>query len=196
VVHLVEETLKGMLVIRVPASPERVERGVRMLAREGIILERGTHAVHWFHDWIREFALVDYLIADIERTAPAALAEKILGLATDHVARTAAVAGAKWAITDLNWGPVEVYLEQLNAKRPGYASEALAALLEESPAHLKLERLADPLLEEAVGMARHMGNKNWFGQISSLPPGRFRGDAGARLLLAVSQYEMEMSPDE
>ena len=45
-------------------------------------------------------------------------------------------------------------------------------------------------------MARHMGNKNWFEQISSLPPGRFRGDAGARLLLVVSQYEMEMSPDE
>jgi len=192
IVYLVEETLKGNLIIRLPNDEVRAERGIRMLAFEGVVQEYGTHAVGWFHDWMREYALVDYIIADLQHAGPEQLAERVCSLDIDHVARTVAVAGAKWVIADGRWGTVEEYLFAIHQRKHGLASDAIAPLLEESSKSLRLEALPDALLLEAVDMARKMEAPQWADQISSLPASRFTGLPGAALLHYVNQYELEI----
>jgi hypothetical protein len=194
IVYLVKESVGGKIVIRLPDNDAHVEHGIRMLLHEGVLSDQGSHAVRWFHDWIREFALVDSLIAGIEAPGPAALADAICQIAIDHVARTSAVAGAKWVIGEETWGPIETYLSSLAVAKRGFASEALAVLIEESPRHVRLNDLPDSLLHEAVEMARLKNDARWADQIAALPATRFASDFGDELLSAVNQYEFEVQP--
>jgi hypothetical protein len=190
--HLVCETLAGKSAARLPLEDEQAFRGFEMLKYEGVVVPQGSHAVRWRHDWFREYALVDSLVGRADRPSHLALASAICALDIDHVARTAAVGGAKWAIMDEAWGPVESYLDSLQKLQPGFASEALASLLEEPSSHLDLSKLNDKLLIEAIDLARKMKARQWLSQISSLPPARYASPSGPQLLDVTIRYESEL----
>jgi hypothetical protein len=195
ILYLVDETRKGKIVIRLPRDDARTERGIRMLAFEGVLQEYGTHAVGWIHDWLREYALVDSLVGELQHPGTAQLAGHVCRIEIDHLARTVAVGVAKWVIADSRCGPIEQYLLAVHQRKRGLASDAIASLLEDSSRTLRLESLSDVLLIETVDLARKMKMPQWAGQISSLPEARFAGPDGAKLLHHVNQYELEISDD-
>jgi hypothetical protein len=172
-----------------------------MLVHEGVLVVQGSHAVRWAHDWLREYALIDLLIGMIDETGADKLAERIARLKTDgchdHVVRSAAVGGAKWVLGDPGtWGPIEVYLSSLKTSLPGETSDALSMLMEGAERTVTLARLPADVMTEAILFATRLRATQWSRQIAALPQELFIGDAGTRLLRAVTDYELEASGNE
>ena len=198
--YLAERTREGLLAIARPDHDLLVQDGIQMLLHEGVLIAQGTYSVRWFHDWLREYSLVDLIISDIESIGPAALAERVIRLADhehrpDYVVRSAAVGGAKWAVAKCaRWGPVEVYLTVLHDRFPGVASGAVAVLVEGSESGLELARLPQRLLLEAVHLAIGLRAWQWATQIFRLPQHVFSGELGPQLHRVVTEFELEVMP--
>jgi hypothetical protein len=60
--HMVRQTLDGNTLLRPGTCPADVSAGYETLRREGVIISQGTHAYRWAHDWLREYALIDYVL--------------------------------------------------------------------------------------------------------------------------------------
>jgi hypothetical protein len=198
--YLAERTREGLLSIERPDRDLLVQKGIQMLLREGVLVAQGTYSVRWFHDWLREYSLVDLIISDIESIGPAGLAERVIRLADrehrpDYVVRTAAVGGAKWAVAkSAQWGRVETYLTLLHDSFPGVASGAIAVLIEGSESGLELARLPQQLLLEAIHLAIRLRAWQWATQISGLPRQVFSGRLGPQLHRVVTEFELEVMP--
>jgi hypothetical protein len=169
-----------------------------MLLHEGVLVAQGTYSVRWFHDWLREYSLVDLIISDIDSIGAVGIAERVVRLADhehrqDYVVRTAAVGGAKWAVANsAQWGPVETYLTILYDRVPGAASDAVAVLIEGSERGLELARLPQQLLLEAIHLAIGLRACQWATQISDLPRQVFSGELGPQLHRVVTEFELEV----
>jgi len=156
------------------------------------------YSVRWFHDWLREYSLVDLLISEIESIGPVELAQRVVGLGQDenrpdHVIRSAAVGGAKWAVAQRDqWGPVEDYLSALHDRLPGVASGAIATLVEGSESGLVLSRLPQQLLLDAVHFALGLRATQWAEQVTNLPQRAFSGRLGPELHRVVTEFELEV----
>jgi len=198
--YLAERTREGLLAIERPDRDLLVQKGIQMMLHEGVLVAQGTYSVRWFHDWLREYSLVDLIISDIESIGPVGLAERVIRLADhehrpDYVVRTAAVGGAKWAVANsAQWGPVEAYLTVLYNRFPGAASGAVAVLIEGSESGLELARLPQQLLLEAIHLAIGLRAWQWATQISGLPRQVFSGGLGPQLHRVVTEFELEVMP--
>lgn len=82
--YLAERTREGLLAIERPARDFLVQQGIQMLLHEGVLVAQGTYSVRWFHDWLREYSLVDLIISDIESIGPVQLAERVIRLADNE----------------------------------------------------------------------------------------------------------------
>ena len=165
-----------------------------MLLREGILEERGPDAVAWVHDWLREYALVSKLRADLGTQTATALAVRISRCLPDHVARAAASGGIKWVLANPAYGRPEDYLGELGRLNPGLMRDALAIVLEGPPDTLKLADLPEDVLHEAVTLASHMGATQWGAQITSLPDALLAGIRGPDLHAITIHYELDIAP--
>jgi hypothetical protein len=185
--YLAEKTREGSLIIQRPDCDLLVQRGIQMLLHEGVLVAQGTYSVRWFHDWLREYSLVDLIVSEIESVGPVQLAEKVVFLAElenrpDYVVRAAAVGGAKWIVAKGNqWGPVEDYLGRLHDRFPGIASEAISVLIEGPESSLQFARLPQQLLLDAIHLAIGLRAPQWATQILSLPSEVFLGLLGPKL---------------
>jgi hypothetical protein len=188
---MVRQTLLGELLLRPGNCAADVEDGFHTLQREGVVTSQGTHAYRWVHDWVREYALVDYLVSVNGHQTMAELLDEIATLPVDHVGRTAAVAGLKWIIAHPEWGTPQQYLVELRQRNSGYASDALAVLVEEDARRLVLADLPTPLLVELIEQARLIRAWQWREQVAALPASRFAEDDG-RLYAVATGYELEV----
>jgi hypothetical protein len=198
--YLAERTREGSLAIPRPDRDLLVQQGIQMLLHEGVLIAQGTYSVRWFHDWLREYALVDLIISDIESIGPLQLAQRIILLADqehrpDYVVRAAAVGGAKWIVAKGGeWGPIEDYLGRLHDRFPGIASEAISVLIEGPEGGLRLARLPQQLLLDAIHLAIGLRAPQWTTQILTLPPQAFLGLLGPQLHRVVTDFELEVMP--
>ena len=189
--YLSERTLSGELTVSRASSDPQIAPGIEMLLAEGVIREQGTAAVVWIHDWIREFALIDVLLSRCEGASALTLARRILAdCGIDHVGRSAAAAGMKWVVANPEQGTPQEFLAELWGLNPGYAREALAILLEGSPAGVSLSALSDGLLVEAVNLAIHLRATQWGDEVEGLADERYFGAAGDKLHAAGVEYEL------
>ena len=163
-----------------------------MLYREGVVLQHSTGTVVWAHAWLGEFAAIERLMEQLKSPSAKTIAEAVSGIKPDHAARTAARGGCKWIVSHPDLGRVEDYLRTLYAANKGFAREALAVLIEDSPRHLDLAKLSTPLLLNAITDAREMGMPQWRGQVALLPDSLFTKPDGPALQLAVFRYESEV----
>lgn len=200
--HLAERAAEGVLVVpRVPDNAQ-LDNGVQMLLHEGVLTAQGAHSVRWMHDWLREYALVDWLIGQVGGTEPALLAGHLARWKSeraphDHVVRSAAIGGAKWITGDAaTWGPLEVYLRELKRILPGETGAVLAMLMEGPESSLALEQLPHDLLIEALLFASRLRASQWAAQVMAIPARMFEGREGARLYAAVTEYLVEVGIDE
>jgi hypothetical protein len=195
--YLSERSLSGELVVGRGSGDPQVASGIEMLQNEGVIREQGNAAVVWIHDWIREYALVDVLLSRCENESAQALARQILAdCGIDHVGRSAATAGMKWVVANPTRGTPKDFLTELWSKNSGYAREALAVLLEGSPAGVSLGSLPDDLLVEAINLAIHLRATQWGGEVGGLADERYFGVAGERLHTAGVEYELTVAPGD
>jgi hypothetical protein len=193
--YLADRTLAGDLVIKRPAGGGAVSAGIESLCREGVLLDRSTSTVMWSHSWLREYSAIDCLVGRIPLPNVNTIAADVCAIDVDHAARDAAVGGCKWILAHRNLGQVEDYLSALYRRTRGLAREALAILLEDSPAHLQLANLHPELLNEALCLATAMKASQWSDQVASLPDSLFTGPGGPQLSRAVLRYESEVIRD-
>ena len=194
--YLSDRTLAGNLVIERPNDNTVVANGIETLCREGVLTNRSTTTVAWYHSWLGEYAAIERLIGMLENPNVDMVAHAVCGISIDHAARNAAVGGCKWIIAHRDLGYIEDYLSALYNGNSGLAREALVVLLEDSPRHLQLSRLPPRLLIEAISLAREMKARQWNDQIVSIPDSLFAGSDGPELNLAIFQYESEMMNHE
>jgi len=187
--YVVSQTLSGNDVIDRASLTPVVDAGIDNLVREGVLLTQGTHAVRWRHAWLKEYGIVDYLLAQIGAPSPIRLAEAICKVKNNSAATAAATGAAKWISADSQWGPLEDYLERIYALNSGLAREALSVIIEGTEHALRLSKLSNDLLIEAIEFAIQLKARQWVSQIECLADERFRGITGRRLLNAVAAYE-------
>jgi hypothetical protein len=190
---LVARTMDGEIALALSGFSAEAAAGTEMLVREGVLIRPGTHAVRWVHEWVREYAIVDYLISGIGSLGARPLIDAVLTITVDHVARVAAVGGAKRIIAHPEWGTAQEYLVELRSRHRGYASDVLALLVEGDTNLLNLAALPVELLIEAVHQARLIRASQWQEQIATLPLELFTAADGERLHDVVTEYELEMN---
>jgi hypothetical protein len=190
--YLVDQTVAGHISISRLNVAGRVSDGIEMLVREGALLE-GGQSVQWMHDWLREYALVDYVVSRVSNSSIPELAAAIVAISVDHVARTAAVAGLKWMAAHVEWGTAETYICQLWGRQQGFARDAMAVAIEGSPDLLALEALPKPLLLEAIEQATVLRASQWEEQIMTLPIALFTGNDASDLHRAITNYAVEVA---
>jgi hypothetical protein len=161
------------------------------LRREGVITLQGTHAYRWAHDWIREYAIIDFLVSTTDNQTLDWLLDEIATITMEHVARTAAVAGVKWLTAHPDWGVPQDYLLRLWDRNKGYARDVLAVLVEEDARHLVLDQLPAALLAELIDQARLLRAWQWRDKVAALPDTKFLEDEG-RLQAVATAYELEV----
>jgi len=191
--YLVEQSLGGAMAIPRGGIVDRVSDGIEMLVREGMLLPQGNHAVQWVHDWVKEYALVDFLASKISHPSASNLVAAIGELRVDYVARTAAIAGLKWTIAHPRWGAAQEYVVEIWNTHRGLAREVLIVLIEGSSSLLRLESLPLELLIEGIEQAVVIRAAQWEPQIMDLPMELFGGRDGAKLNDVVSRYGLEIS---
>jgi hypothetical protein len=189
--EMAQQTLRGELLLRPGACPPEITDGFVTLHREGVLVAQTTHSYRWTHDWLREYALIDYLVSMTSDKTIASLLDEITTIPVEHVGRTAAVAGMKWAIAHPDWGTVQEYLLHLWDRHKGYAGDALAVLVEEDSRYLALNDLPTPLLADLIEQARLVRAWQWRNQVAALPEAKFLEDEG-RLHAVVTAYELEV----
>lgn len=187
---MARQTFNGVLVLRPGDEPPEIEAGCETLRREGVVVREGTHACRWVHDWVREYALIDYVVSVVGHRTMVDLITEIATLPVDHVARTLALAGLKWIIARPDWGTAQQYLTGLAQENRGYTSDVLALLVEGDSRRLALADLPTELLVELIEQARLIRAWQWWQQVAALPIGRFAEDDG-RLHDVVTAYEVE-----
>ncbi|HEX4129569.1 MAG TPA: hypothetical protein VHZ24_05965 [Pirellulales bacterium] len=194
-VFLGTQSLAGTLVIERTGLDANVEKGIEMLLREGVLRPQGAAAVTWAHEWLREYALLETLIARLDTVSPVSLAKIIhQSCTTDHVARVAAAAGLKWIVAHPAVGSPQDYLAALAQHQAGLAREALIVLLEGSPIPGILAQLSDELLAEALTLAVSLRVPHWGEQVAALDEARFFGPVGDRLHAIGVEYELKIAP--
>jgi hypothetical protein len=189
--HMVLQTLEGNPLLRPGSCSTDVAEGYETLRREGVITPQGTHAYRWAHEWVREYAIIDYLVSTTESQTLDWLLKEIATIRVEHVARTAAVAGVKWLIAHPDWGAPQDYLLQLWDRNKGYAFDVLAVLVEEDARHLVLDQLPVALLAELIAQARLLRAWQWWDKVAALPNAQFLVDEG-RLHAVATAYELEV----
>lgn len=197
--HMIAGTLHGERVISRPDNSD-ADQGTSMLIHEGILQRQGTHAVRWIHDWLAEYAIIDYLLGGLEHVNSTSLAAAIVGQSSnlpDHVMRLVAIAGAKWVVSHRHeYGSTAAYFAALYATCRGPSHHALAMLMEGPAKHLELAQLPMGLLIEAVHYAVSLRARQWTEQILHLPDTLYLGESGPQLLQIVSQFDLEVADSE
>ncbi len=188
--YLVQRTISGTVPIPRDAIGDRASDGLEMLVREGVLLTQGSHAVNWIHDWLQEYAIIDWIAGKTSTPTSAALVTAFGEIETDHVARKAATAGLKWTVAHQEWGTPQDYLVELWTRHRRLAREVLALLIEGSTSLLSLAELPFELLLEAIEQAIVMRASQWEVQIAGLPIEMFTGQDGVRLNDAASRYDL------
>jgi hypothetical protein len=189
--HMVLQTLEGNTLLRPGSCSAVVAEGYETLRREGVITSPGTHAYRWAHDWIREYAIIDYLVSTTDNQTLDWLLDEIATIPVEHVGRTAAVAGVKWLIAHSDWGQPQAYLLRLWERNKGYARDVLVVLVEEDARHLVLDQLPAALLAELIDQARLLRAWQWRDKVAALPDAKFLEDEG-RMQSVATAYELEV----
>jgi len=192
-VFLSERSLAGDISIARTSEDPRVSTGIEMLLREGVIREHGAGAVAWVHDWLREYAMVDRLLADVADVTAVNLARVVAGCQREHVSRVAAAGGAKWVVAQPACGSPSQYLSELWLLDKGLAREALVVLLEGPSSSLAIADLPDSLILEAITLAVHLRATQWGDQVASLPEERFLADGSDELHAIAVEYELTIA---
>jgi hypothetical protein len=190
---MVARTMEGEIALVRACCSADAASGVEMLVREGVLIRHGSHTVRWMHNWVREYAIVDHLVAGIDSPGLRCLLDAITEIPIDHVARSAATGGAKWVHAHPEWGTLQAYLVELSKRRPGHASEVLADLILGNAELLDLAALPPLVLIEAVHQATLLKARQWQKQIAELPLDLFAADVGPRLHEVALQYDVEMN---
>ena len=188
--HMLQQTMDGELCLRPGSCAPDVADGYENLRREGVIVRETTYAYRWIHDWVRDYAIIDYIISNISNLNVASLLDQVTSVRVEHVARTAAVAGVKWIIAHPDSGTAQDYLLQLWARNRGHASDVLAVLVEHGSRYLMLNDLPAVLLADLIDQARLIRAWHWRDQVSTLLAGKLLEDEG-RLHNSVTAYELE-----
>jgi hypothetical protein len=193
-VFLAERSLAGDVAITRASDDAGVATGMEMLLREGVIKEQGAGTVVWIHDWLREYAMVDRLIADAGEVTAVNLARVVAQCQSEHASRVAAAGGAKWVAAHPASGSPSEYLSEMWLLDKGLAREALVVLLEGPSSGLAIATLPDSLLFEAITLAVHLRATQWGEQVTSLPDDRFFAQGTDEFHAIVVEYEVSIVP--
>ncbi|ADB18094.1 hypothetical protein Psta_3431 [Pirellula staleyi DSM 6068] len=186
-----DQSLAGNLFLSRQGADEQTAQGIEMLLLEGVIREQGAAAVAWSHDWLREYSLVQTMLARIATPNAILLSRTIVAACTeDHVARSAAAAGLKWVMGNDTAGSTTEYLSELAMLNDGLAREALIVLLEGPATTGALSGLSDALVADALTLAVSLRVPHWSVEVAGLQDVRFLGPQGDRLQTAAVQYEL------
>ncbi|WLD14362.1 hypothetical protein [Planctellipticum variicoloris] len=189
-----DQTLSGNLTLSCDQANEEAARGIEMLLLEGVIREQGVGSVAWSHEWLREYSLIQTLIARLASLTATSLARVIpADCKEDCVARSAAAAGLKWIIGKPNAGTATDYLTELGQINPGLAREALIVLLEGTPLTGALNQLPDQVLADALTLAVSLRVPQWGDEVAAIDEARFTGTLGNRLHGLAVEYELEVA---
>ena len=189
VAYLQARMLNGDQVVSRAEEDADEASGIDTLLREGVLSSHSINSVRWSHDWLHQYALIDNLVQNTYAPSPERLAEIIVGIAVDHVRRTACVAATKWIINRAEWGPVSRFLTSLYGRCPQLPSEALPVLVESSHEAVALAELPVDLVIEFIEVAIQLHAVHWANAVSALPEQLFDGPSGPALLDAVTRFD-------
>jgi len=187
--YVVAQTLAGEDIFKKDSIGPQVDSGIDALISEAVFLPQGTHAVIWRHDWLKEYALIDRLIASIGDRGPSQLSSAVCAVRSITAGRVAARGAVKWVLLDPEWGPLESFLCSLYGTDSGLAREGLSVIMTEPQHVLRLADLDYELLIEAIEFAIQHGATQWADQIADLPEERFVEKSDQRLNEVVARYE-------
>lgn len=191
VLFLGEQTIDGKLALSRDGADSELSRGIEILLLEGVVKEQGAAAVSWNHAWLREYSLIQTLLARINRPTAILIARGILSAcAEDHVARSASAAGLKAIMANPSLGTTKDYLNELGKLNPGLAREALLVLLEGTATEGALSGLPEELLADALTLAVTLKVPHWKAEVAALDEAVFLGPLGDRMHGAAVQYEL------